>query len=1138
MVTIDKPELDTRQYRIVTLDNALECLLVHDPDTDKASAALDVNVGHLSDPWDTPGLAHFCEHLLFMGTQKYPRENDYSEYLSAHAGHSNAFTSTVDTNYFFEVGHEHLEGALDRFSQFFISPLFLESCKERELLAVDSESKKNLQDDMWRAFQLDKSLSNPDHVYAKFGTGNYETLKDGANKDVRDILLQFHKNFYSSNVMKLVVLGRHSLDELQNMTTDFFSAIPDKQLPKPRYDGDVLRQGHELGCVYRFRPVKDVRSLEVTFPLPECDIMWKSQPSHYLSHLLGHEGQGSALSYLKKQGWVLSLGAGGSNAAPGTDLFKCSLELTRSGLEHWQDVVRVLFTYISLMRQAGPQRFVWDEIRRCAEADFRFQDQRPASRFTSSTAGRMQKPYDRRFLLGTSVPREYSAEDIQHCLDCLDVDNFRIAIADPDAKTDKIEHWYGTEYKIERLDDAFLAGLRTPEPLADLHLPERNPFIPERFDTGRTDDISVVDRPFLIRHDAFCRLWHKKDDTFWLPKANVLVQMRVPASSTSPKTAVMAKLFIELLKDALNEYAYPADIAGLQYDLERTATGFNLVFGGYSDKMPVLVEKVLRRMRDLEVDQTRFDIEKERLERGFRNFEFDAPYGQVSYHMSLALAHAAWSKTEQAAALPDVTCDELKSFAKSLFQAVHVELLVHGNVSEQDAQTMAELFEEVFSGTSTLPEIDTLPESGLWVPRGSRAYARPLKDPRNVNSALEYFCHVGSDSQGELRALSALLAQIAQEPAFDQLRTKEQLGYVVFSGVRVSLTAAGFRFILQSERDPAFLEYRVQAFLTQLRKHIADMPQENFDKHKRALRDKINERLKNLKSETRLYWGCIAAGRYNFDERAERTAQVEAIDKAQLLAFFDDKIAVGGPNTRKLAVWLRARSASIDMAPAQAHIQVVQLLRDSSLLPLPAGDAATEKMDVGLADLCNRCLTSGDVTLLAEGVRRLLLSSSGLYVDARGTRDMLLSASTDNNGATRSVAEMVSSQVPPTPPPSGQPNDSKPPATLQAALEQEEKRSPELEAALSAESEEQKQLRGKIDKCAEAIRAWVSSFRHAQKQQALQDSLITEVSDEGAAQSSSSALTAFKKTLTKMDRPSPPDWSIYYPRTSTHASKL
>ena len=118
------PAGDDRDYRVIELPNKLVCLLVSDKDTDKSGAAMDVAVGHFSDPSELPGLAHFNEHMLFLGTEKYPDENSYTTFLSSHAGRSNAFTSTENTNYYFDVAHDHLEEALDRFAQFFIGPLF------------------------------------------------------------------------------------------------------------------------------------------------------------------------------------------------------------------------------------------------------------------------------------------------------------------------------------------------------------------------------------------------------------------------------------------------------------------------------------------------------------------------------------------------------------------------------------------------------------------------------------------------------------------------------------------------------------------------------------------------------------------------------------------------------------------------------------------------------------------------------------------------------------------------------------------------------------------------------------------------------------------------------------------------------
>lgn len=80
---IEKPLLDDRSYRFIKLDsNDLHVLLISDPTTDRSAASLDVHVGSFADKeYTIPGLAHFCEHLLFMGTGKYPEENEYLSYL-------------------------------------------------------------------------------------------------------------------------------------------------------------------------------------------------------------------------------------------------------------------------------------------------------------------------------------------------------------------------------------------------------------------------------------------------------------------------------------------------------------------------------------------------------------------------------------------------------------------------------------------------------------------------------------------------------------------------------------------------------------------------------------------------------------------------------------------------------------------------------------------------------------------------------------------------------------------------------------------------------------------------------------------------------------------------------------------------
>lgn len=280
-----------------------------------------------------------------MGTKKFPIENEYGQYLSANSGSSNAYTASTSTNFYFDVAAKAandeaptnknpspLREALDRFAQFFIEPLFLSSTLDRELKAVDSENKKNLQNDTWRLHQLDKSLSNPNHPYCHFSTGNFEVLKtvpEASGINVRDKFIEFHNKHYSANRMKLVVLGREPLNDLQKWVVELFSPVVNKNLPTNRWTTEVPFRESELGIQWFAKPVMDSRELNLNFPFIDEEKLYGSQPSRYLSHLIGHEGPGSIMAYVKSKGWANSLSAGAYPVCPGTPgIFDVQIRLT------------------------------------------------------------------------------------------------------------------------------------------------------------------------------------------------------------------------------------------------------------------------------------------------------------------------------------------------------------------------------------------------------------------------------------------------------------------------------------------------------------------------------------------------------------------------------------------------------------------------------------------------------------------------------------------------------------------------------------------------------------------------------------------------------------------------------------------
>lgn len=145
-------------------------------------------------------------------------------------------------------------------------------------------------------------------------------------------------------------------------------------------------------------------------------------------------------------------------------------------------------------------------------------------------------------------------------------------------------------------------------------------------------------------------------------------------------------------------------------------------------------------------------------------------------------------------------------------------------------------------------------------------WSLPLPNPNQANSALTYYLHYGPIVDQYLRVTAALLTQILTEPAFNVLRTKEQLGYIV-SCSTWTLTGSserGVRFVVQSEKPPGYLEQRVEAFLDFMREKLKEMTTEELEEHKASLRKKWLEVDKNVAEEFSSFREHVNSGHWDF----------------------------------------------------------------------------------------------------------------------------------------------------------------------------------------------------------------------------------------------------------------------------------
>jgi len=855
---------DSREYRHLRLTNNMDVLLISDPSSDKAAASLDVYVGSYQNPQDRAGLVHFLEHMLFLGTEKYPEPGEYQSFISEHGGSHNAGTGLENTNYFFDIDAAHLEPALDRFAQFFSAPNFDAKYVDRERNAVESEYRLKLRDDGRRGQDVLQEQVNPQHPLSKFTVGNLDTLADFDGRPLRPELLAIYQKYYSANIMKLVVLGNQSLDRLQAMVEPRFGPVVNNQVvvdapAAPLFAADQLPM--QLHIV----PLQNSRSLSLNFPLPKMSPHWQKKPANYLAALLGHEGEGSLLEALKVRGWAEGLSAGTGLEDRGGALFYVDISLTPAGLAHQAEIVEMFFATVALIAQQGINKWRYREIAQLSEIAFQFQEKQNPMGYVSMLASKMQLYPVQDVLHANYVMNEFDAELLSSVAARLTPDNMLLSLTAPEVKTDKTSLMYQTPYAVAKIADADLAKWRSPGKFDDLTLPKANPYIP--------NDLSLLARkknlqaPQLILDSKQVTAWHFPDTRFGVPKAHIIASLQTPGID-SPEAFAALELYLAYVNDQLSAAVYPAREAGLSFSLQPSERGIAIVVGGYSDKQSVLLGDILNALLNPDWDSARFERIQQTLARDMSNFAQQYPFRQVVASFN-AVIKGQWTPLQKVDGVEQLSLSELKLFAGKLLESLELEVLISGNHDQASAM-------QLLSRLSSWTELQqtSVPQSVAKLAIGEQRVQVPVD---HSDAALMLYLQGRDDSLTE-RAHMLLIGEMLASPFYTSLRTEKQLGYVVSAFASNHLRVPGLAMIVQSPSvDQATIKTEMTGFLAAFKDQVATLTDADLKRYKASVLSGLEERPKNLGELNGRFMESLGLGYSAFDFRQQLSQEIASV---------------------------------------------------------------------------------------------------------------------------------------------------------------------------------------------------------------------------------------------------------------------
>ncbi|MCC8378539.1 pitrilysin [Xenorhabdus sp. PB30.3] len=881
--TIHKSERDSREYRAIQLQNGMTVLLVSDEKAVKSLAAVALPVGHMENPDNQLGLAHYLEHMVLMGSKRYPQPGGFAEFLQKNGGSRNASTSSNRTAFYLEVDNGALAEATDRMADALAEPLLDPVNADRERSAVDNEMTIARAGEGHRIWQIRSETLNPAHPNARFAGGNLETLKDKPDSKLQTALVDFYQRYYSANLMKGVLYGKQPIDKLAQIAAETFGRIPNRNASVPAITAPAITEKEE-GIIIHYVPSKPYKSLQLEFSIPNEIANFRSKTEGYISYLIENRSENTLSDWLLKQGLAEGISASvNPNVDGNSGSFSIYVELTDKGLQQRDQVIAAIFSYINLLKQKGIQQSYFDEMVKVFNLSFKYASIVRDMNYIESLADMMLIVPVSHVLDAPYLADKYNPEAILRRLDQLTPENARIWFTSPEEPHNKEAYFVQAPYQVNKISPKQLAEWQKLEKGMSFSLPELNPYIPDNLTLIKASGSQK--HPRMILEQPNVRLLYMPSQYFAdEPKANIVLELRNADGMKSAKEQVTYSLLSYLSDLALNQLGYQASVAGMGTSVGY-ADGLQIGVYGYTQHLPELLTSTISQYMAFTPTQT----ELQQAKSWYRNQLEIANEGKA-YEMAMQpvsrLSGVPYiEQAELLKSLDGVSIDDVIKYRQKMIQCAALQAMIFGNLTEKQG------IDIINSAHKQLGNQGTEWWSGEHIEL-DRNYAVNFEGTASStdNALAEIYIPTGYD-RNTGAVYSNLLSSILSPWFYDQLRTTEQLGYAVFAfNTRVG-EQWGLGFLLQSNsKQPDYLHQRYLSFYQQAEKKLQAMPDAEFEQYKTSLLTEMRQPPQTFSGEASRYSHDFGRNNFSFDTREKLLTSLEKVTKAQLMEFYDKAV--------------------------------------------------------------------------------------------------------------------------------------------------------------------------------------------------------------------------------------------------------
>ena len=803
--TVDQTINDNRKIKGFILKNGIKIVLISDENINNSCCSVGVNAGYLQDEFE--GTAHFLEHLLFMGSEKFPSQNDYHSYVSECGGTDNAFTGDKLTCYYLEIESKFLEKGVEMLSWFFRKPLLDMKHIESELEIINSEHDKNLLSDMWIIDDVFKKLLK-DGKYTKFGTGNNESLK-GITKE---IIMDFYNKYYVTDNMFVCIIDSKPLDTMKEEYLKYFDEIEKRESINKNISNEKLNLEEDNLLVFKSISKYNFVNLNLII---DCDETNNNEFHiiNFINELIGLEYEKSLTYYLKENDYIKNLHSSVDYFYDKEALLNIKLILNGDNVETFNIVYNHTINYLDKLNKLEEDIFekLYINYQKVKLLQVIYKEYTNTVNESIEVVSNMMRDKVNLSILRKYFIPKYNKETYNLYKKMINSIKIKIItnvnINNYGINKYKETKWYKTKYYIGNY--------------TKMHLEKENEYVLENIigiENLLIKPIIIdnkVDKkklPDLIFKDDIKEIYLLEKNKYNKPICNISI-IRKNINLLDKNNKLIMSVLMSIYHRILNYYVETMHNYNMSYNITISNEYIIQNFNGLNDYIDQFINKITSYIHpdtiflNENVHKYFLEIKRDIIE-ACNNYKYNTPYKLCSSYLSFILNNKL-KPTEEIEYLEKLDFDEFKKIAIECLKYSHEYYMIiginkHHNNEQinhnnekyiyQDDIYIKNIIERLSYGSKYIKSnldkiiIEKKDEQDYYIEK------KEMNEQEINNCILQYYLVYNKTldylenkdlEMGDLNKLMKkkitylIISQLINEPLFDKIRTIDKLGYIV-----------------------------------------------------------------------------------------------------------------------------------------------------------------------------------------------------------------------------------------------------------------------------------------------------------------------------------------------------------------------